>query len=201
MVLTGRYEEPERTLVESFLKLDLPVVELGGSLGVLSSFIASRLPESVPYVVVEANPDIIEICRRNATANGSRTNVRVRNKALAYDGEAVSFHASRNIHVSSVASHDRPGNVTVPAASLKSMLVEEGIEGAYSLVCDIEGMEWDLHLRDEEALMKCDVAIIELHPNQFERQARRVEDFIERLKFLGLQEIARIANVYAFRRS
>ncbi len=200
-VLKGGYEESERRLVERFLNPALPVVELGGSLGVLSSYVAKRLGDDVLFIVLEANPDIVDLCRLNATADGTRRNVRVRNAALAYDAETVSFHASRNVHESSLASHDKPGNVTVPATTLYALLRDEGIDGPYTLVCDIEGTEWDLHLRDGEALSRCAMAVIELHPNVFEREGWQVQAFLDRMAGYGLGLIAREVNVYAFGRA
>lgn len=201
MVLNGQYEEAERRLVERFLSPDVPVVELGGSLEVLSSYIGGRINPTTPFVVLEANPEIVELCRRNATADGTRSNVHVINAALAYDSDTVSFHASRKVHVSRLASPESPGNVTVPATNLAQLLHEQRIENEFALICDIEGAEWDLHLRDGDALGRCALAIIELHPTLLERHGRTVQSFLDRMATYGLNLVAREADVYAFRRA
>ena len=70
-LLRGKYESEEAALIAKHLPADLPVIELGGSLGVVSRLIRSRLAPGTRHLVVEANPDLIEACSRNALDIGS----------------------------------------------------------------------------------------------------------------------------------
>src|SRR4051794_25130001 len=61
----GFYESAERRFVTRYLRRDLDVVELGGSIGVVSSLIASRLEGHARLISVEANPGLIDVLSSN----------------------------------------------------------------------------------------------------------------------------------------
>lgn len=201
MVLRGDYEDDEWRVISDSLEPDVPTIELGGSLGIISAYIASRLSEGTPFVVVEANPEIFDICRTNATDSGKRGNVHLVNKVVAYDGKDVEFHISKNAHISGLASSEKLANSRLPAITLRDLLSTHRIDGEYILVSDIEGGEWDLPWRDAEALARCKVAVIELHPHIFANQNRSVNDFIERMADIGLQNVSSVNDTYKFVRS
>src|SRR6185437_3344965 len=54
-IFWGFYESAEIRLINKFLNPDLPVIELGGSLGIISSFILNKLNSNTSLTVVEPN--------------------------------------------------------------------------------------------------------------------------------------------------
>lgn len=90
-VLRGDYEANERELIAAHLPPDLPVIELGGSYGIVSHAIRKRLAPTSTLVVVEANPTMIRTCRANVALGGSPERTHVVQAALAYGDARVRF--------------------------------------------------------------------------------------------------------------
>jgi FkbM family methyltransferase len=200
LLMQGRYEESERKLVEKYLDPNLPVVELGGSIGVISALIGSRLEDGVPHRIVEANPAVVDICRQNATSARKPGSTTVVNAAIAYDVEEVTFHASANVHMSKVA--DGPeGNVSVTTTSLVEQVEAIGAKEGYTLVADIEGMEYEMFEREASALSGCRLAIVEIHPEAFEMAGKQVGDFCGLVRKAGFRHLETIDNTIAFEKS
>ncbi len=200
-VASGDYEATECALIEEFLPADRPVVELGGCLGLVSNVITRRLAPGTGFIVVEANPVLEEICRRNATLDGAAGNVLVESAAIAYDGREVVFNVSDNIHVSRLGGGQAGDRLRVPARTLAEVLAAAGIGGRFSLVCDIEGGEVDLIDNDAVALARCDLIVIEMHPRAFEEKGLHLEEVVAKIERLGFVERRRMADVFAFERA
>src|SRR6267143_2806887 len=78
----GLHETGEIALACRYIVADLPVVELGGGIGVVSCIINRRLSRPTDHVVVDANADLIPTLEANRRLNGA--GFRIRNVALAY---------------------------------------------------------------------------------------------------------------------
>jgi FkbM family methyltransferase len=202
-ILRGNYEKAERSLVNEWIAGDRPVVELGGSFGIVSGVTARRLsPESL-QVVVEANPILVKFCQRNAQRqreNGAP--VVAVHAAVAYGSEDhVEFVPSDGFLGSRLAA--RPGEagaIRVPAISLSRILGDYLAEGPYDLICDIEGAEFDLFRHDAAGLERCRVAIVEFHPEAFAARGKSEEAFLALMDKAGFEIAARKENVVVGRR-
>ncbi|MEL6372676.1 MAG: FkbM family methyltransferase [Pseudomonadota bacterium] len=196
------YERAERDLIDAHLPADLPVIELGGCLGLVSSYIARRLALDVEHIIVEANPALLEICARNAHAHREGVRAQVLHHAVAYGMDEVSFAVRANPHGSRLDDGATKGTrVTVPAVTLSALVAQTLGEGKpFGLICDIEGAEFDLVERDGAALAACQMAIIEVHPDVFEAQGRSLEAFLALAQDAGLKPIAQESQVIAFER-
>ncbi|HXT70268.1 MAG TPA: FkbM family methyltransferase [Vicinamibacterales bacterium] len=157
----GVYETPERYAVARFLNRSLPVVELGGSAGVVACMTNSLLVEPEAHVVVEANPGMAAILERNRIANGRAFTVV--NCAVAYDGDSIEFPVADDYLASSLVAGSGK-TARVPAATLASLMESRGFS-VCNLVCDIEGAEMEM-VRREGTLLQRKVAaiVIEVHP-------------------------------------
>ena len=199
----GFYEQPERNLIQQFLPTDLPVIELGGSYGIISGLINRTIDNDCPMIVVEANPELLSLCKENGLSTYSSRDFRLRNLAIDYTGsKAVSFIVSPGVHDSHVATASQLATadqrqITVPATTLAEILVNEDITSDYALVCDIEGGEFGVVAREREALAKCQCAIIELHPRSFYDSGETVTTFIKTLQSVGLEIVASERTVVA----
>lgn len=180
-MLLGGHEVEERRMLGRWLPPDLPVVEFGGGLGVVSCLANRRLARPQDHVVVEANPGIVPLLERNRDLNGCR--FRVVNKALAHDGEAVEF----GVHPRFTASRIGGAGATavVAATSLEATASEAGFD-EITLICDVEGAEVALVERELEVLRRrVRSLLIEIHPGIVgEEAAARIVRMLEASGFV-----------------
>lgn len=196
----GTYEQSEIALIERYLPADRPVIELGGCIGVVSAFLRSRLDEAVPMVTLEANPELIEICRGNVARQRGGTNGKVLLGAAAYGSGEVAFQIGRNPHVSKLAHGGDARTVTVPAFGLARIAKELPPDAAFSLVCDIEGAELDLFAHDQAMLTRCPLAIVETHPNVYRAEGRPADALLQLARAAGFSLVDQVEDVCVFRR-
>ena len=160
----GIYESAERRFVSKYLPIDVHVVEFGSSLGVLTCLIRKRLPENLKVVAVEANPNLVPILKNNLAVNGCVNNVFIEAAAVSYQpGCQALFQQSVHSTDGRLAPNSlADGSVAVPAIKLSDILRTYRLDD-FSLVCDIEGAEWEIFENDLSSLEKAKVIIIELH--------------------------------------
>ena len=200
-LLRKKYEMEEAEFVQRHLDPSLPVVELGGSIGVLSSLIQSRLAAGVRHVVVEANPALIDICRQNATQRPG-SGAEVINAAVGYGASHLAFAIGDNIHSNRLA---KPGDtreqvIKVPAITLAELVNSLGDTAGYSLVCDIEGGELDLMRNEWDQVKKATLVIMELHPRVYPNGSDDTQMIETRMQDAGFSQAERLNDVYLWRR-
>ena len=200
MIVAGDYENEEFELASKWVPQDLPVIELGGCLGVVSAHLRRTIGSDQSLIVVEANPNIIDTCRDNASRPAPDSPTEVVCGAIAYGVDEVAFHLRRNLHVSRIADNDAEANFVCPAYTL-SQLAERFGERSFTLVCDIEGGEYDLFREDGKVLMRCDVAIVETHPQMFEGDAAKNDALLADAEAVGLHQVDAIGDVIVLKRS
>lgn len=204
-LIKSKYEREEAAFVMAYLPTSAPVIELGGSLGVVSALIGSRLEAGVPHLIVEANPDLFDICLENASQRGERTATEVVQAALSYEGPEVSFTLGGNEHVSRLSSTPKPMKggraITVRAVTLAELHARLGKPSGYSLICDIEGAEVAMVENDAEALARAGLIVMETHPAFYARGEAEADAICARVVTLGFTEIAREGNVVVFNRN
>lgn len=199
LLMRGQYEEAERQLIERYLDPSLPVVEFGGSLGVVSAYVGSRINADTPHTIVEANGTIAQTCQRNANASRHDVQSEVITAALAYGTDSVSFDVSENFHISKLASEPGSGNL-VPATSLEKVVSQTAPEGDYSLIIDVEGAEFDLFLQEPHMFKRCALAIVEYHPHEFAASGRSEKEFWSLVDKAGMERIENIECTVALKR-
>ena len=147
--LFDRYERPERIIVADYLASSLPVIELGGNIGVVSCVANRRLTDPSKHVVVEANANVLPLLEANRERNSCA--FKVVHAALGY-GETVDFFVSDDALASSaVASAERL--VKVPATSLRKLIDDAGFSPC-TLLCDIEGSEAEMVTNELDTLVQ-----------------------------------------------
>ena len=162
-LLFGLYEGAEQRLARRHLLPAATVVELGTSIGFLSS-VAGRATQASRIIGVEANSGLLDLARENVVRNCVDVDVEIVHGAITYNhalGEQVEF-SSTGLHT---ASRMTPGGITsftAPATTLGHVLKQHDV-ASYTLLADVEGAEADVFLRDGEALQDCRQALIELH--------------------------------------
>jgi len=201
MIFWRLYENAEITLVRRFLRRDLDIVELGSSLGVVSSHIAHLTPPAHKLICVEANPQLVDIIRTNVHLAAPSREVWVQNRAIAY-GTADSEVSLRGDSTLSgrITAHKMPDPLSqrVKAVTLSQILAEHSIQ-EYALVADIEGAEWQMFQSDGFALQNCRQVIIELHDAAATRQGKDIPEMLRMLKQRhGFAVRATRGNVFVF---
>ena len=145
------------------LRPDDCVLELGGGIGFLSTFVALRLGPTGRVITYEANPDLLDVIRRTHALNGTR--VDARNGVLTADREpgTATFYKRIDFDAGSLSSTGAgiTGEVAVPALPLADVVARERPN---VLVFDIEGAEYDLFRGAR--LDGVRAAVGEFHPRQ-----------------------------------
>ena len=193
-LITRRYEAPERRLIARHIRRDLPVVELGGSMGVVACVTNKLLKDPTAHVVVEANPVAIPLLELNKQLNGCK--FEILNRAVAYGVDSVTFRPSSNLCESSIIVAGDQAAVTVEATQLSAVVRNRGF-GRFNLVCDIEGLERDLVCNEPEAVKNADVIIMETHARLIGED--QVLLMMSRLEQLGFRTIEKTGFVVVLR--
>ncbi|MDP3897841.1 MAG: FkbM family methyltransferase [Mesorhizobium sp.] len=200
-LIRGKCEREEAAMIVDHLPADLPVIELGGSLGVVSGLIRSRLAPDTRHLVVEANPDLIDACARNAGVPAASGRTEVVNAALFYDAPVARFRIGEEVHSNALDDGQGAGRmVEVPAVTLQSLYARIGAPTEFVLVADIEGAEYDLFARETETLRRVALAIVELHPRDYARAGRDEASLMAFIGAAGLAIAERRADVVLLRR-
>jgi len=165
LIFWGMYESAEIRFVRRYLAPELDVIELGGSIGAVTSEIARRQAPGHQLISVEANPELIPLLRRNVDANAPGHPVRILHRALDYAGGGAPTRFARgvtNMDGATGGGADAGAVVEVPSCTLSGLLDEHGIR-EFALVSDVEGAEAGLIRHDAAALARCRQIVIELH--------------------------------------
>ncbi len=200
-LLRGKYEHDEAVMIIKHMPADLPVIELGGSLGVVSALIRSRLAAGVRHIVVEANPDVIDICEKNAASGANDGSAEMVHAAVYYDGPSARFHLGRDVHSNALGEVEATGReIDVSAVSLGALYQHIGVPDRFTLVCDIEGGEYAIFEHDSAVLKKAGTVILELHPRFYKAMGGSESKILKSLEEAGLELVERSANVIVYSR-
>jgi FkbM family methyltransferase len=186
-LIIGTYEAAERQAVNRYLRRAVPVVELGGSMGVVACVTNKLLQDRTAHVVVEANPLAIPYLERNRQLN--RCQFEVVNRAIAYGVDTITFRPATGMAGSSITRAGDQAPVTVPATQLGELVKAHGFD-RFTLVCDIEGLEYDLICQEAEVLKNADTLIMETHARFIgEDKLRMMMNKLEELGFRLVEQI------------
>ena len=179
--LLNSWEEEARYLFKKYQPVDLPLIELGSSIGIVSCITNKQLTNPESHLVVEANPLLLPILEKNRAQNGCR--FQVLNKAIAYGSAEVHFNFNGRCNEGRLSS--TAADITVPATTLREILEITGFTKA-NMVCDIEGAEIALIENEGQVLSDhFDWIIIEVH---FSEGPEKTRALLEKLNFKLIEE-------------
>jgi FkbM family methyltransferase len=188
------YETAELRFIKKYLRTDLPVVELGASIGVVSMQIAAKTKENV--YCIEANPNLIDTIRKNFNQN-HLTNFSVFNYIIANSAEPYYFIPWGDNTTGQISNVNHPESTPVPSVSLTDFLHEKNI-GEFILVSDIEGAEIQLLKDDSASFKECRQIIIELHDKEFKNERFTVNNMVDLFIKLGFRVVDRFGPNIVF---
>jgi FkbM family methyltransferase len=199
-LLKQKYERFERHAVLQYIRPEYPVVELGACIGVVSCVTNRILKNPASHVVVEANPRVIPILENNRNSN--HCEFEILNQALVYDLASVTFSPASDFRGTSLRenvhhSFEIP-SVTVPTTGLGAIVTPRGYD-RFTLICDIEGHEYELVNREPHILERVDTLILETHARLI-GEAKHSE-MMRKLAELGFRTIDQDSFVVVMRRT
>jgi FkbM family methyltransferase len=194
------YEAKEARYIQAYLPAGVEVLELGASLGIVSSIILGRQPSRL--ISYEAVGPLTEVARQVVARNHPSATWELVHCAIAAEGiDEVSFDWSPEYtQGGAVADESAKSLIRVPAVSLAGAIARHRLPVTAWLVMDIEGMEWELAQHQAEALRHFDGIIVECHQvRSGGRIVPHTEVLAEILK-AGFKVVARRGQVSVLRR-
>lgn len=159
-IFWGFYESAEIRFIKKHLRSDLSVIELGTSIGVISSI--SRLINKELLICIEANPDLIPIIKKNFEMNNI-SNYKIINAAIGSINKQRLYFLKGSNNISGIISEtSSKDSIEIPIVRLSEIISKNFIH-EYILISDIEGAEIFILENDEVALLNCKQIIIETH--------------------------------------
>jgi FkbM family methyltransferase len=196
-LLKKEYEEVERRLVPKYLDPGLPVVELGGCIGVVACITNRLLKNPGRHVVVEANPLVIPFLKE--TRDGNHCQFEILNEAIAYEQPFVTFGPNLNFCANSLKKKGgAEASVTVPATTLRDIVSKRAFD-RFTLICDIEGCECDLVSHEADVLQRAATIVLETHA-RFIGEDKNAE-LLKHLEDLGFRIVDQDAFVLVLKQS
>ena len=191
------YESSERRFIRKYLRKDLPVIEIGSSIGIVSSLIG-KITEQIVYCI-EANPQLIPIIEQNLRLNKVE-NFQVFNYAVGDSTSDFLYFqkGETNIH-GKVYNHQMENSVRVPVTSISSFKYQHQIE-EFVLVSDIEGAEIYVLKNDLQSLQSCQQIIIETHDTRLNGVEYKYQQLKELIISSGFNLIDSYGPNYVFSR-
>jgi FkbM family methyltransferase len=188
----GVYEYPERTLIKRWLPPNADCIELGCSIGVISRVILQKLQTDYQLIAVEASADLVNLAEKNVAAAGFSSRFKSVHSAVHYHGDHVIFEEHEEHIRGRVATQEKTGGIAIPCTTL-SRVIKNNFLGAYSLVMDIEGSEFDVITKDSESLENCQAIIAEVHGDTESKN-----DLVKNIERMGFKLAEIKHSVFAF---
>jgi FkbM family methyltransferase len=169
------YESAEVRFISQFLQdYEGTIIELGSSIGVVTSTIAKANPNATVFSF-EADSRFIPIIENNLQLNRIQ-NVNCYNEIIGSEG-----------FVFSVGDDNTMGKIVKGESGLSnfkqlSSLLQIHNITDFVLVSDIEGAEYFFLFEESNLFTNCSLMIIELHPIEINNELITVAEIIEKIK-------------------
>lgn len=191
------YESKEILFLNNYLRTDLPCIELGSSIGIVSSQICKLNKNK--KIFVEANPNLIKTIHANLLLN-KFSDFEIINAAIAYGtGDTVSFNFG-NSNLTGTINQSKKQQAIVNKTNLKNILKQDPEITEFTLVMDIEGAELALIENEAESLMNCKQIIAEFHDINLKDKKISFKDIKDKYLQHQFKLKAEYYNRYVFER-
>ena len=203
----GEYEFEERRLLANILHPGDVVVEMGGSIGILTAIIAAKVGTSGFVVSVEASAKLTEYSRTWLEA-GNNVKVLVGCGFPVWDlkhpiaiqnfeqkwGSMSGRVTFSTAPVATTNERNQPGLPVYDLRTLSAFAKQPPV----TLVVDIEGSESIMCSQKPEFPQSLRNLLIELHPGMYGEDAKT--EIIRRIEEEGFKQLATEGNVFLFTR-
>ena len=195
-IFFGIYESAEYRFCKKYVPINANVIELGSSIGLISSFLyRNKSPKKI--IAVEANPELKPVIASNFILNFV-TNYKIISKAIGL-GKSENLWFSRGSDNTTGVISDKQslGAIKVECITLSDLIEEENFDN-YVLICDIEGGEVDILQDTGNGLDRCDMMIIEIHRVEREGREYSIDDIVYEIQAKEFKIIDRYGNTFVF---
>lgn len=195
-IFFGIYESAEYRFCKKYIPINANVIELGSSIGLISSFLShNKSPKKI--IAVEANPELKPVIASNFVLNFV-TNYKIINKAIGLGKSENLWFSRGSDNTTGFISHKQSlGAIKVECTTLSDLIGEENFDN-YVLICDIEGGEVDILQDTGNGLDRCDMMIIEIHRVEREGCEYSIDDIVDEIQGKGFKIIDRYGNTFVF---
>ena len=187
------YETSEIRFIHKYLKdYQGIIIELGASIGVMSSYVAKNNPNAT-ILAFEADERFIPIIQNNHKINNI-SNANAFNEIIGVNG--YEFSVGEDNTKGKIQKTD---NLNTKNVNLIDILISKNIDEDFVLISDIEGAEYFVLFESNAAVFKnCNMMIMELHDIEIDGKLIHPEMMISKIKELGFTIVAQYAgNVVA----
>ena len=195
-IFFGFYESAEKRMVLKYLPQDLDVIELGGSVGFVSTLIREKIGSNRLHIVAEPDAKLVLVAEKILKINFGDHKSVVVNSPYGTPGRNLVFEQGAS-HIAGKLIALDSNEERHETVSLEFIKQRYGI-GRFSLVMDIEGAESMLIYDEPQALTGCNCIIAELHETVLDHRKIKVGDLVSAIENLGFSLHKRDGNVFVF---
>ena len=195
-IFFGFYESAEKRMILKYLPQDQDVVELGGSVGFVSTLIRSKIGPNRLHIVAEPDSKLALVAGNNLNLNFGVHKSVVLNSPYGTPGRKLVFEQGAS-HIAGKLIELDSNEESHETVSLEAIKRRFEIE-RFSLVMDIEGAESMLIYDEPQALAGCNCIIAELHETVLDHRKIKVGDLVSAIENLGFSLHKRDGNVFVF---
>lgn len=167
-LMRGGYERAERKILARLVKEGDIVIELGASLGIVTTLLKKKIGSGGAVIAVEANQRLAPHFHKQLQVNGLKADLVHALGCPVWDGEIPESVRSQGF--SSMASSlsgraEGPGGDDVPWMTFKRIAEQVGIGAPTVLMIDVEGSEDIWCERQPDFPESVRTVIVEIHPH------------------------------------
>lgn len=205
----GDYEGPERALLRTFIQPGMNVVELGGSIGILTAIIAESVGTTGFVISVEASEELSVIAEEWISKEYSHVkhihgygfpSLRLPRNIEVYGFENRGNSLGGQVEFSRGQDHGKsqPASKKQLVMDLETLINRFGIQRLDVLVCDIEGCEL-IATEDSFAIpQSLGYILIELHPGLYPNKGEDQARIISAIQGQGFKIMKKQSSCYLF---
>ena len=191
------YEVDEIRFLKRILRTGMNVIELGGSIGIVSGIVRNIIGPDSKHIIVEANSELISICKHNANPKATTFGTEVICKALAYSvKDKVGFKKGTNSHTGRLCNTGENADQEIDKIELHTLVKKLSDTDSYVLICDIEGAEYDMfRIEAKDTFKNLSFAVIGMRSRIYKSLGLKEDEFFNILSSKGLQILDRSGDI------
>jgi len=186
------YEYQKRFLISKYLPRNYDVLELGASLGLTSGAILKRLNSGRKLISVEANQILKEYWLKNTAGCSDHSTTAVLENALVSYVTTDGFESG----LDNLTGRASSSGTSMPKITLQEIAKRFFLREPFSLVMDVEGMEYEILRHEMPFIRRCSFVCAELHGSR-----EQTLNFYNEMNRCGFQLLDQKHTVAAWQRS
>jgi FkbM family methyltransferase len=193
LIYFGKYEKDELEFVLKYLPKELPIIELGTSLGFVALNAIKQTNNKI--ICLEANKKLISLIEDSFELNSVASNqYQILNCALSNKKEKLYFSDRGSNELGKLVEFSENVIEAIQLEEVAKLIPEQ----EYVLISDIEGAEINFLKTESHSLNKCKMMIIELHDTEYEGEKYVINDLVEMIIAKRFELIEQSNNTYVF---